>query len=124
MSSSAKYFVRLDTGNQITYGNDPPVYYELTSERASRNIVSSFEYCHNQSSESESFAMQNDVAVGGIIKAFSISAKHAHQFATASSKSRQDGKEISTYQNDYARDVESQKFHVGKGQVSRNDFWG
>jgi len=98
MAHEFSYILRLNVGSDpIIVGNKTGVKYRVTAGATKHSIVSSFEYCHHQSSSASSFAMQNNIEVSGLIKAFNVGASHAHQYAKSSSAAIQKGSGISKF---------------------------
>ena len=64
---------------------------EVTGEDYRREHLSTYDFCHEQNSEFERFAMQNNLGISGVIKMFRVSASHASQYEKSSRRDRQSG---------------------------------
>jgi len=115
-SAQLTYLLRVSSpGGMLVKG--PVRDMELNDEYECRTRLASFEYCHTQSSQATQFAMQNNVSVSGIVKAFNISASHASQYATASEKACQQGVQISRFQEEFVKHGMKQKIQLKEGEV-------
>jgi hypothetical protein len=112
MSHTLSYYHRLG-GGQTKYG---PATLTKTVEEFSKSTVETFEFCHNQNSQSRSNTTDASVSVGGVLKAFDVGATVSTSFSTASEKASQNGKEIREYSEEYVRTTDVTEIKLSQGQ--------